>query len=95
MTKGYWIVSIDVTDADKYGDYVREVRPFLERSNAIFLTRGGAHEVKEGAFRSRNVVIEFATYEHALERYNCAEYQQILQLRKHASTADLVIVEGL
>ncbi len=95
MAKGYWIVSIDVTDADKYGDYVREVRPFLERCNAKFLVRGGTHEIKEGHFRTRNIVIEFASYQEALERYNCEEYQKIIPLRARASSADMIVAEGL
>ena len=95
MAKGYWIVSIDVEDAEGYGEYVKLVRPYLERCNATFLTRGGVHEVKEGHFRSRNVVIEFANYETALKCYNSDEYQAMIALRTGASKADMVIVEGL
>lgn len=95
MAKGYWIVSIDVTNPGGYGEYVKLVRPYLARCEAAFLTRGGNHEVREGAFRERNVVIEFATYQHALDCYNGKEYQGMIALRTVASTADLVIVEGL
>lgn len=95
MPKGYWIVSIDVTDAEGYGEYVKVVRPYLERCEATFLTRGGTHELREGKFRERNVVIEFSSYAHALECYNSKEYQEIIPLRYSASRADLVIVEGL
>lgn len=95
MAKGYWIVSIDVTTPDGYGEYVKAVRPYLERCKAVFLTRGGTHEVREGNFRERNVVIEFATYQHALDCYKSEEYQAMISLRANASSADLVIVEGL
>lgn len=95
MAKGYWLVSIDIKDADAYGEYVKRVRPYLERCNAQFLTRGGTHEVREGNFRTRNVVIEFSTYQHALDCYNAEEYIEIKALRENASDGDLVIVEGL
>lgn len=95
MAKGYWIVSVDVSDAQGYGEYVKLVRPYLEKCNAKFLTRGGPHEVREGNFRERNVLIEFASYQHALDCYNSDEYQAIIPLRSGASAADFVIVEGL
>ncbi len=95
MAKGFWIVSIDVKDAEGYAEYVKLVRPYLERCNATFLTRGGALEVKEGHFRSRNIIIEFASYEYARECYNSDEYQAMIALRTGASTADFMIVEGL
>ena len=85
MAKGYWIVSIDVADAEGYAEYVKLVRPYLERCKAVFLTRGGAHQVKEGHFRSRNIVIEFATYEYAQECYDSAEYQAMIALRDRKS----------
>jgi len=95
MAKGYWIVSNDVSDAQGYEEYVKLVRPYLERCNAKFLARGGQHEVREGSFRKRNVLIEFASYQHALDCYNADEYQAIIPLRSGASAGDLVIVEGL
>jgi uncharacterized protein (DUF1330 family) len=39
-------------------------------------------------------VIEFPTYEAALECYRSPEYQEALKLRLTVSTIDLVIVEG-
>ncbi len=95
MAKGYWIVSIDVTSPEGYGEYVKVVRPYLARCEAAFLTRGGTHELREGKFRERNIVIEFTSYQHALDCYNADEYQAMIALRSAASTADLVIVEGL
>lgn len=48
MAKGYWLVDVEATDAEQYGEYAAVVRPFLAKLGARFLTRGGATEVVEG-----------------------------------------------
>src|SRR3954470_10415657 len=59
MTKGYWIVSIDVSDPEGYKLYVAENAKAFRKFGAKFLVRGAKPEVVEGTARSRNVVIEF------------------------------------
>jgi len=92
--KGYWIARVDVTDPERYKAYVAaNAAPFAEYG-ARFLVRGGAFENPEGASRARNVVLEFDSYDTALACYRSSAYQQAVALRKPASEADLVIVEG-
>jgi uncharacterized protein (DUF1330 family) len=45
-------------------------------------------------FLRRNVLIEFPTYQAALDCYKSPEYQETLKLRLQVSTVDLVIIEG-
>ncbi len=54
----------------------------------------GTFEAMEGTNRSRNVVIEFPSYQAALECYRSAEYQDALKLRLPAADGDLIIIEG-
>ena len=61
---------------------------------ARFLTRGGKSETPEGKPRSRVVVIEFPTYDAALECYQSPEYAKAMALRKGKSIMDLAITEG-
>ena len=94
MPKGYWIARVDVVDIDQYKQYVAaNARPFAE-FGARFLVRAGAYEAPEGTSRSRNVVLEFPSYEAALACYRSPAYQAAMALRLPASTSDLVIVEG-
>ena len=67
--------------------------PF-QKYGARFLVRSGRFENPEGASRSRNVVLEFPTYEIALECWKSPEYQAAIKLRQPVSTFDLVIIEG-
>jgi uncharacterized protein (DUF1330 family) len=94
MAKGYWIVHVDVADADAYKTYVAANAEAFAKYGAKFLVRAGAHTVVEGALRKRQVVIEFPDYETALSCYRSPEYQAAKRLREPASEADLVIAEG-
>jgi uncharacterized protein (DUF1330 family) len=94
MSKGYWIARVDVADPKKYKAYVAaNAKPF-KLYGARFLVRAGRFENPEGSSRSRNVVIEFPSYQAALDCWKSREYQEAVALRQPASTIDLVIIEG-
>lgn len=94
MAKGYWIVNMTITDPDRYKAYQAFVRPFMAANQGRFLVRGGAAEVVEGKSEPRVIVIEFPSYEHALQAYRSAEYQAGKQLRLNSATGNVVVVEG-
>jgi uncharacterized protein (DUF1330 family) len=94
MAKGYWIVRIDVTDADIYGRYIRANAEPLARFGAKFLVRGGRFESVEGEARARNVVIEFPSYQAALDCFRDAAYQAAKAIRDPVTEAEIVVVEG-
>jgi uncharacterized protein (DUF1330 family) len=94
MPKGYWIAHVTVTDPERYKDYIEAARAPFEKFGANILARGGKYSGLEGHHRPRNVVIEFSSYERALECYNSPEYQAAKKLRKIAGEADVIIVEG-
>ena len=94
MAKGYWIVRVDITDPVRYKDYIAANAKPLARFGARFLVRGGTFENAEGTSRARNAVIEFPTYQAALDCWKSPDYQRAIAIREPVSTADLVIVEG-
>ena len=59
-----------------------------------FLVRGGQHETVEGKTRSRNVVIEFPSYEAALACWNSPEYKSAKAKRQGGAVADIIVIEG-
>ncbi len=94
MAKGYWIARIDVDDMEKYKKYVAANAAPLAEFGGKFLVRGGECEEVEGNHRSRNVVIEFESYAKAKECYHSPGYQAAIELRRHVSQGDVVIIEG-
>lgn len=94
MAKGYWIVRVDIVDVEQYKLYIAANAAAFKKFGARFLVRGGKYDAVEGASRARNAVIEFPTYEAAVECWHSPEYQAALKIRQPVSTADLVIVEG-
>ncbi len=95
MTKAYWIARVDARDAERYKDYVSTARPAFERYGAKFIARGGKAEVVEGEGRARNVIIEFANMQTALDCYNSPEYQAAKAIRQTVADGEIVIVEGI
>jgi len=94
MAKGYWIVRVDIRDPEQYKSYIAANAGPFEKFGARFLVRGGKYENPEGTSRARNAVIEFPSYQAAVECWHSLEYQAALRIREPVSTADLVIVEG-
>ena len=94
MPKGYWIAHVDITDRDAYMLYVKANAVPFAKYGARFIVRGGPSECKEGTTRDRTVVIEFPSYQAALDCWNSPGYQAAVRLRQPVSTVDIVIVEG-
>ena len=94
MSKGYWIVRIDVSDADGFAAYPTATPPAVAKYGGRFVVRGGRFELREGSTRSRHTIVEFPSYEAAVACYDSVEYQQARELRLGSATADFVIIEG-
>ncbi len=94
MLKGYWIGHVDIADPEKYKAYVAANAEPFRKYGARFLVRAGRFENVEGGSRARNIVIEFPTYQAAVDCWHSPEYQRALALRQPVSTADLIVIEG-
>ena len=94
MPKGYWIGRVDVQNSDAYQNYVKANAVPFAKFGARFLVRGGGYRVAEGEARARNVVIEFPTYQAALECWDSPEYQAAKAERDGHAVADIIIIEG-
>jgi len=93
--KGYWIAMVDVTDPEGYRDYVAANAVAFEKYGAKFVVRAGRNEQPEEPAGTRHVVIEFDSYDTAVECYHSPEYKAAVEFRKNAAKARLVIVEGV
>ena len=94
MAKGYWIGRVEVSDLEQYKLYVAANALPFQQYGARFLVRGGQFENPEGESRSRNVVLEFPSYQAALDCWHSPDYQAAIKLREAVSAIDLIIIEG-
>ena len=94
MAKGYWIGRVDVNNDEAYKPYAAANPAIFKKFGGRFVVRGGKFEAPEGSARKRNVVIEFPSYQAALDCYNSPEYQANIKVRQPHATADIIVIEG-
>jgi len=94
--KGFWIAHVQVTNPERYKDYVAANAVAFKKYNARFLVRGGESTLPEGQQLAgrRHVVIEFVSYAVAKACYDSPEYAVAAKIREQASIGDIVIIEG-
>jgi len=95
MPKGYVIVRAEVTDLDKWGEYVTKSKLALDKFGGRPIVRGGQTTIVEGHGLPRNVVLEFDSYDAALGYANSPEYAEARKLREGAGKLHMVVVEGV
>jgi uncharacterized protein (DUF1330 family) len=93
--KGYWIAHVNITDPERYKDYIAANAVAFRKFNARFLVRAGNSLAPTGGLGGRrHVVIEFDSFADAKACYESPEYQAAAKIRDEASDAHLVIIEG-
>jgi len=95
MSKSYWVVRANISDAEEYSKYVQIATDIIAKYNGHFLIRGGDQiEFEESGFE-RTVVVEFNSFEDALECYKSNDYQSALKFVKNSSKRYVSIVKGV
>ena len=95
MAKGYIIARVRIDDLEQYKKYMAVSPDAIGAYGGKFIVRGGDYETVEGDPESRRlVVVEYPTYEDALECYHSEVYQEAKKLRVHAGDAQFVVVRG-
>ena len=91
----YVIADVDITDPERYKDYTAHTSDSIARHGGRWVARGGATQVLEGDWDpGRIVVIEFPSVDDAVAWFNSDHYQELAAIRREASTARIVVVEG-
>ena len=92
----YVIFDVDIRDPARYQEFMAGVTPALETAGARYLARGGPHQVHEGDWQPRRIVIlEFPTMAAWEAFYRGPVYQGLKAVRDGCSSARLVSVEGV
>jgi uncharacterized protein (DUF1330 family) len=95
MPKGYVIVRAEVTNPEKWAEYVTKSKVALEKFGGRRIVGGGQAKIVEGDGLPRNVVIEFDSFDNALGYASSAEYAEAKKSRQGAGTLHMVVVEGV
>ncbi len=94
MVKAYWMVHVEVDNAEAFKAYITAVMDVFAKYDARYLARAGQFEVVEGRARPRNTIVEFPSYQAAVDCWHSPEYQAVKALRENAGLVDITIVEG-
>ena len=93
---GYLIARVDITDPEKYKDYMAVTPGLIAKYGGRFIVRGGEAVTLEGPQETgRIVVVEFDSLEQARAMYESEEYQAAIKLRAGAATAQFIVVAGV
>ena len=97
MPKGYIIGEIEITNLEGYEKYRSQSPALISKYGGRYLVRGGEAQLLEGAGAvKRAVVIEFDSYQQAVDFYNSDAYRAILPHRlDNATTPRLICVAGV
>jgi uncharacterized protein (DUF1330 family) len=92
----YLIADVDITDADAFEDYRREVPATEARYGGRYLGRGGAATVLEGDWEShRLVIVEFPDMTSLMAWYASPEYAPLKAIRERCATTRIIALEGV
>ena len=92
----YVIARVEVTDWDKYNEYLKVGPGTIAKYGGRFIARAGEVAVLEGPEESRRLIIlEFPSLAKAKAWYNSKEYQDAKKLRAGASVGSLIAIDGV
>ena len=92
----YVIANVEVKDPAGYAEYIKMTPATVAPFGGRFIVRGGRAERLEGDTQANRIVIlEFDSYEQARGWYDSEHYRAAMAVRKAASTASLILVEGV
>ena len=95
MSKGYWIVRVNVRDSEAFKKYASRAKLAIEKHGGKYVARGGKFSVLEGKHDfERNVVVEFDSVEKAQECFNSKEYQEAKSYRDGKADFNAIVIEG-
>ena len=92
----YIVASVNVTDPEKYKNYMALSPVAIDAAGGKFIVRGGNPEILEGDWsRPRVVIIEYPTREAAKAFYDSALYVTARAEREGAAEFSMIVVDGV
>ena len=97
MAAGYVIVEMNISDPERYKQYMAEAPAAVKAAGGEYLVRGGRSEALEGDWRPhRLAVLRFPSYEAAKAWYDGENYVRVRARRAGATEYfNMMLVEGV
>ncbi|HVV25293.1 MAG TPA: DUF1330 domain-containing protein [Pseudonocardiaceae bacterium] len=96
MAKAYWVVSYRaVHDPERIPAYGELATPAIQAGGGRILARGGQVVAHEAGLPLRTVVVEFDSFQAAVDTHDGDAYQKALAVLGDAVERDFRIVEGV
>ena len=95
MMAAYWVVRVNVLNAEKLQAYAPLAAAAVEAHGGCYLARGGAHETTEGSDYARNVIVCWPDMAAAQAAYYSPEYKKARDILGDGADRLFVIVDGL
>ena len=97
MAYGYLLVTMNISDPERYKQYMAEAPASVKAFGGEYLVRGGKQETLEGDWNPHRVaMLRFPSYEQAKAFYDDAHYTRVRGLRAGATEYfNMVLVEGV
>ncbi len=97
MPAGYVVVQMNISDPDRYKQYMAAAPATIAAMGGEYLVRGGKHEKLEGDWMPHRVaVVKFPSYAAAKTWYDGEQYRAARELRLGATEYfNAILVEGV
>ena len=96
MAKGYLVICYrEIRDQEKLKTYAKLAPGAMLPRGAQILVRDGRVAAFEGGLAERTVLVEFPSFEEAVDAYNSPEYQSAVAALGDGAVRDFRIVEGV
>lgn len=91
----YMIIDLEVTDPDKFAEYLEKIPAMIEKFGGRYLARGGKVTPIDGDwYPDRIIVLEFPAMENVTKWLTSRENMPLGDLRRKSTVSRAILVEG-
>jgi uncharacterized protein (DUF1330 family) len=91
----YFVVSLKITDADRFMAYFQAVMPLIQQRGGRLIAQGTPEVIEGSATALQSAVFAWPSRQTFLDYWHSNEYAAIKKLREGAVEFQGVIVEGV
>lgn len=91
----YFVVSLNITDADRFMQYFQTVMPIIERRGGRLVAQGTPEVIEGDLTGAQTAVFEWASRQAFFDYWHSDEYAETRKLRQGAAEFQGVIVAGV